>query len=74
MRFPGDKPQWIVMQEEDIENERNRRISSQLVGKMTPPVEYIIEKMKRRYSKYGKWENKEYSSSKDTNAQNAGRK
>lgn len=54
MRFPGDKPQWIVMQEEDVENERNRRIGLQLVGRMTPSREYIVEKMRKVYSGYGK--------------------
>ena len=54
MRFPGDKPQWIVMQEEDVENERNRRIGLQLVGRMTPSREYIVEKMRKVYSRYGK--------------------
>ena len=53
-KIPGDKPQWIVMEEEDIENERNRRISLQLVGRMTPGREYIVEKMREVYSRYGK--------------------
>ena len=35
-KIPGDKPQWMVMEEEDIENERNRRIGLRLVGRMTP--------------------------------------
>ena len=42
------------MEEEEIENERNRRISLQLVGRMTPGREYIVEKMREVYSRYGK--------------------
>ena len=53
-KIPGDKPQWIVMEAEDIENERNRRISLQFVGRMTPGREYIVEKMRKIYSRYGK--------------------
>ena len=53
-KIPGDKPQWIVMEEEDIENERNRRISLQFVGRMTPGREHIVEKMRKVYSRYGK--------------------
>ena len=54
MRFPGDKPQWIVMQEEEIDAEVSRRIQRQLIGKMCPDRTYIVEKMRRTYSKYGK--------------------
>ena len=42
-KIPGDKPQWMVMEEEDIENERNRRIGLRLVGRMTPGREYIVD-------------------------------
>jgi len=54
MRFPGDKPQWIVMQEEEQYEAICRKIQRQLIGKMCPDRAYIVEKMRRTYSKYGK--------------------
>jgi len=48
------KPNWITRQEEDLQTENARRITRMLTGKLMPDREYIIDKMRRRYSKYGK--------------------
>ena len=53
-KIPGDKPQWMATEAEDIENERNRRIGLRLVGRMTPGREYIVEKRGGGYSRNGK--------------------
>lgn len=53
-KIPGDKPQWIVMEEEAEYEEVCRKIRDRLKGSMTPSREAVVEKMRKKYSKYGK--------------------
>lgn len=48
------KPYWISRREEDLQEENARRISRSLVGRHKPDMKWIIEVMKRRYSRYGR--------------------
>lgn len=54
MKAPGDKPQWIVQQEEDLQDENARRIQKQLKGKLAPTQSEAAALMRIKYSKYGK--------------------
>ena len=44
----------MVMEDEALDEENARRINRKLVGTMCPDRRHIVEKMKRKYSKYGK--------------------
>jgi len=48
------RPNWICRYEEDMQNENARRINRELSGKHTVCMNWIIQKMKWRYAKYGK--------------------
>lgn len=48
------KPLWICRDEEHLQNENARRIEKHLSGKHIVCRELIVQKMKWRYSKYGK--------------------
>jgi hypothetical protein len=50
-KIPGDKPQWIVMEEEAEYEEVCRKIRARLKGNMTPSREAVVEKMRKKYSK-----------------------
>ena len=53
-KIPGDKPQWIVMEEEAAYEEVCRKIRAALKGELTPSHEEVVKRMKKRYSKFGK--------------------
>ena len=46
----------MVMEEEALDEETARRVRRTMTGKMCPDRRHIVEKMKRKYSKYGKRE------------------
>ena len=48
-KIPGDKPQWIVMEEEAEYEEVCRKIRARLKGNMTPSREAVVEKMRKKY-------------------------
>ena len=46
--------QWMVMEDEALDEENARRINKKLIGTMCPDREAIVEKMRRKYSRYGR--------------------
>lgn len=53
MVYPKNSKPWMVNSEERDQMENYKQIYKSLCGTLCPPKEYIIEKMRKEYSKYG---------------------